>query len=130
MNLISPVKAIDELWIEKLASRPIKVAKSVNIEGLVLCVTSDGRLYSNKAERYCYTPGNYMRHEKMFRALKALGVLSKAQIERHKAACDASDAARHARWAAESMVKNAEKTGIPLSAAQKKFVAKHGKTKD
>src|SRR5690606_33866075 len=102
-NFISPVKEVDSIWIEKMPSRPVKVIKAVHIRGLVLAMGENGRLYSNHAQPFSYTPGDYPRHERMFKALRAIGALTKEQIAAHKAACDRADKRLSMRYAADAL---------------------------
>lgn len=130
MNFISPVKAVDRIWIEKMpSSKPIKIARAVRCGRVVLMQAENGRLYSDRAQDYCYVLGDFNAHSDWFGALKALRVITAKQVAEHKAACDRRDAARRQRYAADNLAKAAKVSGIPLSKAQQAFVAKHGTKK-
>ncbi len=127
MNFISPVEAVDRIWIEKMpSSKPVKVARAVRCGRVVLMQAENGRLYSDRAEQVCYVPGDFNHHADWFGALKALGVITAKQVAAHKAACDRRDAARKQRYAADDLAKAAKVAGLPLTKAQQAFVAKHG----
>ena len=128
-SFISPVKEVDSIWIEKMPSRPVKVIKAVHIKNLVLAVAENGRLYSNHADPFTYTPGDYPRHERMFNALRAIGALTKEQIAAHKAACDRVDKLRAKRYAADALVRAVKDGAPPLTVKQRAFVEEHGTKK-
>lgn len=123
MNFISPVKAVDRIWIEKMpSSKPIKVVRAVKVGRIVLMKSESGRLYSNDAPQVCYVVGDFNAHKDWFRALKAIGALTAKQVAEHKAACDRRDAEREKRYAADDLLSGAKRAGLMLTVAQQRFV--------
>jgi len=131
MNFISPVKEIDGIFIDKMpSSKPVKVARAVTVGRVTLMQTESGRLYSPNSKPFCYTPGHFAGHDDWFRALKALRVLTKEQLEKHKAACDRADKRRSMRYAADALVRAVKDGAPPLTAKQRAFVEEHGSKKE
>ena len=126
MNFISPVPELNSIWIEKMPSgKPVKVCRAVTVGRVTVMLAENGRLYSPSAQRVAYMPGAFTHHEGWFRALKALGVLTQKQVTAHKAACDRRDEDRKKRYAAEGLAAAAKSAGLPLSKAQRDFIAKY-----
>jgi hypothetical protein len=125
MNFISPVEAVESIWIKPLPAHKIILAKRVIRVGRhVLIEGQNGQLYSDGAKNVCYTPGAYDQSEAWFKALQKLGRLTKEQLQAHKQACDNADKIREMRYIADDLY-NLDKKGIKLTKQQRTLMEKY-----
>lgn len=119
MNFMSPVEDIDYLTIEIVPTdRPINVVKAIRSGNVTLLLTKEGKVYGSNAKRVSYLPGVSSVQTSSMRALHRLGVITKAQMERHLDACAELSEAREKRRAAERVQEYADRLGIKLTKAQ------------
>ncbi len=118
-NFISPVEKIDHLVLEKIpTNRTINVVKATRDGRVSLLLASDGKVYSSAADSFSYTLGKHDRQTSTMRALQRLGVITKAQMEQHLAACERRTVQREKMHAADAISSYAETLGIKLTKAQ------------
>lgn len=118
-NFISPVEKIDHLVLKKIPTdRTINVVKATRDGRVTLLLASDGKVYSSAADNFSYSLGRHINQTSTMRALRRLGVITKAQMEQHLAACEQRSLRRNMRHAADSITTDAKLLGIQLTKAQ------------
>ena len=113
----SKVDAIDKLRIFALPPRPIDVAKAVRTNRTIVVVDKAGRVYSSEANVTMFW-STTRRLENTIDCLIKMKLLSAAAVRQHKEAAAVEEAAKSRRWASDSILENAERAGIKLTAAQ------------
>lgn len=118
----SPIQQIDDLSIESLPTgKPVAAEKVVRIDGLILIVGKNGRLYAHGHRfdgRFSYTFGTWPWTDPLMKALAKAGVISKEAAKQHAEKAAEFTAKREAKNAADRLVYVAKEAGIKLTARQ------------
>lgn len=128
--LCSPNEAVDStLWPK------VKPNRAHKAEAIVIIPSGDGRnnimvaklangsfVSSRDISKAAYLPGSWPWMDGTIKALVALGAITQADADEHKARCDEVSARRTAHYAASSLASALTKAGLTATPEQQAFI--------
>lgn len=118
-SICSKIESIDNLWFEPFSAKPVACKKVVSVEGTIVALGENGKIYSNGViARVAYMGGHDGKISRVLDGCLKLKVLSANAVKQHKDDCQKRQDARDKKWNIERLTEAAEKLGIALSPEQ------------
>lgn len=114
----SQINDISKLFFYPLPTRPTKVVRAMRVMTTHVVIGEKGKIHTSQVRAGCYWV-KIARPDQTVQALIALGMLSNAAVEQHKAAAEDERDAQRRRYAADSVLENADLAGLILTKTQR-----------
>lgn len=129
-NIMSPIKEIDQLWMDKMPSG--KVMKGVDVicvDNIVIVRGQRGALYhagNNRLGKFAYVFGVWPWTDALMRCLYKLGVLTATQVREHMERAVTHDKWREARDSLAHLQRYMRRYGAELTPEQIQAIQSSG----
>lgn len=121
----SPVKAISCLRIKQTVDdEVINVTKAVQTRSCIVLLGDDGVVYAPFLEEGTYGCYIFTWTTYFLQSLVLLGLLTQKDVDKHLRECMRRENKRNKQSNAEDVISSAQKVGMKLTDAQKKYLKK------